>query len=678
MGRYLLTLACCAIPWLLSAQPGSRARLHKATELNKSVTVHNLASLNTEALEFSPAFYANGIVFVSSRRKSGPVDAQIGETFFELYYAELDPNGLPLKPTPFSQTITSQAHEGPVSFNRDGTVMYFSRNNLVRGLRRADSKGRVRMKIYEARRGALDWENVQELPFNNDEYSCMHPALSPDGKKLYFASDRPGGMGGLDIWVSLRQGKGWSEPINMGSKINSTGNDVFPFMHESGILFFASDGHKGYGGLDLFMIDIGKPEWGELANLGEPFNSAADDLGFILNPDGDMGYFSSNRPGGMGRDDLYQFLAPEGIQGVTFPEMTNLVVAVHDENTGRYLPGAAVHLIERSASGQLQDDDWYELELLPAESEGDKMVFRRTRKNEDDLQGPRYTTNSRGEIYAMVNVAREYVILVSKVGYGTEEMNYSPKENVFKRPVEIGLKASNCITLNGVVQSKPHEKRIPNATVRIINHCSGEETRVRSNINGNFEHCIELGCDFTIIGESSGYQSVSTQLSTVRLRRTTGVLLEMVPESATVLNQPIQEGAVIVMRNIHYDFGKSAIRSGEARDLEDLARLMKVYPSMEAELISHTDCRGTAEFNQKLSLERSESARQFLISRGVEPHRIKAFGYGESYPLNHCNCEAGVQCSEAEYEFNRRTEVRITRINEPIGQVKGYGEEERE
>jgi outer membrane protein OmpA-like peptidoglycan-associated protein len=674
-----LALVWCILPALLAAQPSARSRLQKATELNKAVTVRNLSDVNTEALEFSPAFYANGIVFVSSRRKSGPIDAQIGETFFELYYSELDPNGLPLKPTPFSLTITSQAHEGPVSFNRDGTVLYFTRNNLVQGVRKADSKGKVRMKIYEAMRGALDWENVRELPFNSDEYSCMHPALSPDGKKLYFASDRPGGLGGLDIWVSLWQGQGWSEPINMGNKINSPGNEAFPFMHESGILFFSSDGHRGYGGLDLFMIDIGQREWGELSNLGQPFNSEVDDLGFILNPDGDLGYFSSNRPGGFGKDDIYMFHAPEGIQGVTFPEISNLVVAVHDENTGRFVPGATLHILERSASGGTPEEDWYELELLPAESEGEKMVFRRVRKNEEELKAPKYTTNSKGEAYAMVNLAREYVILVSKDGYTTQEVIYIPKENVFKRPVEISLKASNCITLSGLVESKPYGKRIPNAIVRIINHCSGQEASVRTNINGTFEHCIEIGCDFTIISQLPGYRSTSTQISTIRLRgkHSFAVVLEMEPESTTVLNQPIQEGAVIVMRNIHYDFGKSAIRSGEARDLEDLARLMKAYPSMEAELISHTDCRGTAEFNQRLSLDRSESARQFLISRGIEPQRIKAFGYGESFPLNHCNCEGGVKCSEEEYEFNRRTEVKITRINEPIGQKQdsNFGEE---
>ena len=151
----------------------------------------------------------------------------------------------------------------------------------------------------------------------------------------------------------------------------------------------------------------------------------------------------------------------------------------------------------------------------------------------------------------------------------------------------------------------------------------------------------------------------------------------MEPESTSVLRKPIREGAVIVLQNIHYDFGKSSIRKGEARDLEDLARLMKAYPSMEIELISHTDCRGSDEFNLKLSLDRAESAKKFLVSRGVAKGRIKAFGYGEAFPVNHCNCDEGVECTDEEYEANRRTEVKISRMDEPLEVEYGSPFEEK-
>ncbi|MCB0549608.1 MAG: PD40 domain-containing protein [Phaeodactylibacter sp.] len=665
--RYLF-LFSVLLPILLDAQVGEKLRLQKKTELNSSVKLVNLAEINTSALEFSPVFYENGMVFVSSRRKEGPIDQQIGETFFELFYSELDPNGSPLKPESFSLRINSQLHEGPVSFNRDGDMMYFTRNNLIQGVQKADSKGKVGMKIYQASRGLTDWENVQELPFNSDEYSCMHPALSPDGNKLYFASNRPGGQGNLDIWVAFNQNGYWSPPVNMGPQVNTDGNEAFPFIHESGTLFFASDGHRGYGGLDLFMIDVGRPEWGKVINLGEPFNSKADDLGIILNPDGDIGYFSSNRPGGNGKDDIYMFEAPEGIQGVQFPKLSNSVIAVFDENTGRRLPGASIWIYEKTVTGSVKGDELYDLELLPAESGDERMVFQRIRKQEKDLGAPEFTSNASGEAYTLLNEARNYIILASKAGYTPREVNYNPEENVFNRPIEVGLSPSNCMTLSGLVASRPYNKRIPSARVRMVNECTGEEIRTQTNINGTFEYCIDLGCEFTIISELSGYRSDTTRISTVNLRskRSFAVVMEMEPESTSVLRKPIREGAVIVMRNIHYDFGKSSIRKGEAQELEDLAQLMKSYPSMEIELISHTDCQGSDEFNLKLSLDRAESAKAFLVSRGIEKRRIKAFGYGEAFPANHCNCEEGVKCTDEEYEANRRTEVRVSRMNEPL------------
>jgi outer membrane protein OmpA-like peptidoglycan-associated protein len=667
--RYYLLLFC-VLPFILSAQVGKRGKLRKADALNADVQLNNLSTLNTPALEFSPVFYANGIVFVSSRKKNGPVDASIGETFFELFYAELDPNGLPMRPSPFSLNINSQFHEGPVSFNRKGSRMYFTRNNFSQGIRKADSKGKTGLKIYEAQQGYFDWENIRELPFNDDEFTCMHPSLSPDGKMLYFASNRPGGQGGLDIWVTLKQGDSWSEPINMGSRINTTGNEAFPFIHDSGNLFFSSDGHKGFGALDLFMIDISESNWGEVVNLGSPFNSESDDLGIILNPDGNVGYFSSNRIGGFGKDDLYMFKAPQGIQGVVFPTMANVVITVFDEQSGRKLPGVSIRIYEdEEGMSDAQSSELYDLELMPAESGDDKMIFKRVRKNEDDLAPPQHITNKAGESYAIVNNAKAYKLIVSKQGFLTKEVAYEPSENVYNRPVEVGLAPSNCITLSGLVASQPYNKPIPNAIVTVVNRCTGEKNLLRTNINGTFEHCIEMGCEFDIISNRQGYVQDSTRVSTIKLRgqRSFAVVLEMVPLSANILREPIQEGSVILLKNIHYDFGKSSIRAGEAEELEDLANLMKAYPSMEIELISHTDCRGTDQFNLELSLARAESAKKFLVNRAIDKNRIKAFGYGEAYPLNNCRCDSSENdCSEEAYEINRRTEVRITQMNEVV------------
>ena len=318
----IILLVLCSLLFLplsqaqqTSSKSKSKDKIYEKNEINPNVILKNATKVNTGDLEFSPVFYQNGIVYVSSRYKSGAIDKKIGETFFELFYSELDRNGTPLDPQDFSVNVNSQVHEGPVAFNRQGNLIYFTRNNMKKGVRKADSQGVTRLKIYEASKGAFDWEEVHELPFNNDEYSTCHPALSADGRRLYFTSDMPGGYGGFDLYFVERRGGTWSMPINLGPEINTPQNEVFPYIHESGTLFFSSTGHSGYGGLDIFMIDISGQTWSQVSNLGKPFNSERDDLGFILAPDGKYGFLTSDRTGGYGKDDIYRFELPEGLKG---------------------------------------------------------------------------------------------------------------------------------------------------------------------------------------------------------------------------------------------------------------------------------------------------------------------------------------------------------------------------
>ena len=658
--------------FLLSAQRPSQRKPIRFYDrfANRTITLQNAASINTGALEFSPMFYQNGLVYVSSRQKNGPVDDKIGETFFKLFYAEFDPNGKPVRPQPLSAEINSQVHEGPVSFSRKGDQIYFTRNNQKQGMSKADSKGKVQMKIYMADKGKFDWENVRELPFNSAEYSCMHPALSADGKKLFFASNMPGGYGGMDLYVAERRGQAWMPPINLGPDINTDKNEVFPFIHESGTLFFASDGHEGYGGLDLFMIDLSRPDWSGVINLGPPFNSTEDDLGLILHSSGRHGFFTSNREGGSGKDDIYQFEAPQGIQGIEAPDPVQVPITVMDARSGRALGSASIRVFTRSGDGYLDDKELYDVELRPSVSLTQNFELRMVRKKESDLGVPRQVSGTDGTALLELEADREYLILVSKTGYGSREITYSTLERKgLERPLEFALEPLNCLTLNGLVISEGFERRVANAAIRLINECSGMEEVVRANVNGVFEACLEKGCDYLVTAEKDGFYSGSSRVTTVRMRGARSVELELrlTPRSEDAVREPIREGSVIILENIYYDFNKSVIRSGEARDLEALAKLMKIYPSMEVELIAHTDCRGDEAYNLGLSLRRAESAKEFLVQSGVAANRIKAIGFGESYPRNDCNCDRGNNCSEEEHQYNRRTEVKVIRIDEAVG-----------
>ena len=278
-----------------------------AGDPDREVLITNAAALNTEHLEFSPAFYQNGIVFISARNQGEALDKNINENFFELFYSEFDAEGQPTTPVNFSFMVNSRVHEGPVTFDKTGQTIYFTRNNLKKGKIKTDSKSKVRLKIYEAKKGNFDWKDFKELPFNSDDYSMAHPSLSPDGQQLFFSSDMPFGEGGMDLYVVTKNGEFWGEPVNLGPGINTEKNELFPFIHESGTLFFASNGHSGLGGLDLFSATNILGEWGQVSNLGAPFNSTEDDLGLILNAGGESGFFSSARLEGLGKDDIYRF-----------------------------------------------------------------------------------------------------------------------------------------------------------------------------------------------------------------------------------------------------------------------------------------------------------------------------------------------------------------------------------
>jgi len=494
----------------------------------------------------------------------------------------------------------------------------------------------------------------------------MHPALSADERKLFFASNQPGGYGGMDLYVSEWNNGRWSRPINLGPEINTSQNEAFPFFHESGTLFFASDGHPGLGGLDLFMIDMSGRQWGPVLNLGEPFNSPQDDLGLVLQADGKRGYLSSNRSGGFGQDDIYMFYAPEGLRGLTPPSTINGIVRVTDRATSRRLAGASIRLFKLNEEGLIDDESAYDLELVPGEDDTEEMIMKLIRKKDEELGDPIAVTDRSGEAVLELEAQQDYLLLVSKPDFFTQELRFRTSDQGPDRPLDILAEPINCILLNGTVRSDRFEIPIPGATVELINGCTNEKSIVRSNIRGEYEFCLPIGCEYTLLGSKPGYESGTTQVTTVRLRgsRSLNADLALHPTSDAVLREPIREGTVIVLENIYYDFNKSAIRKGAASDLEALAKLMQRYPSMQIELGAHTDSRGTSEYNYDLSLRRANSAKAFLVQRGIAAERIRTVGYGESQPRNHCL--DGIQCTEEEHRLNRRTEVKVLNIDERV------------
>ena len=665
----VFTLLFCLLAISTQAQQTSKSKSsNKLYEKGGNVFIKNTDKVNTEQLEFSPAFYQNGLVYASSRFKNGAVDKKIGETFFELFYAELDGNGMPLPPRQFSIEVNSHLHEGPVSFNRSGNVIYFTRNNIKKGLQKADSKGVTRLKIYEATKSYFDWEEVKELPFNSDEYSCAHPTLSSDESKLYFSSDMPGGHGGMDLYVVERTGETWSAPRNLGQGINTDGNEVFPFIHSTGTLFFSSTGHNGMGGLDLFMAEETNGSWGGVMNLNKPLNSDKDDLGLILNPEGTRGYFASDRAGGKGKDDIYVFEVTEGFAGTTTPKNFSSQIIVFDSETNERINAADIRIFESKDGGFVSgSNDLYEAVLVPVDG-SDELVFKLVRKDLGSLGQPERRSDTKGEATYDFTGEKKYLILVTKDGYTANEVVYSTIGNVAEASVEVPLSKRRCADVSGIVRNKKNNNRIANAVVKIKNSCDGKEEVVLADDKGEFAYCLPLGCNYTLTGIKENFKSA---MSTVSAKNPTGPLsadLALEPSTSTtttvVSSNPVTTGSVIVLEKIYYDFNKSAIRVGAASELEELANIMQRYPSMVIELVAHTDARGSSSYNQTLSQRRAESAKQYLASRGISSSRVKAIGMGEAQLRNRCS--DGIDCNEIDHQFNRRTEVRVLKIDNAV------------
>ncbi len=649
-----------------SSKSKSKEKLYEKGEEPNQVFIRNASLINTEHLEFSPAFYQNGIVYVTSRRSSGAVDPKTGETFFELYYAELDIDGMPMKPQEFSINLNSQVHEGPVSFNRSWDKVYFTRNSTSPEIRKSDKKAISHLKIYEATKGKFDWENVRELPFNSDEYSVMHPSLAPDGRRLYFSSDMPGGYGGFDLYMSEKVGDAWSLPINLGPDINTKANEVFPFMHESGILFFSSDGHKGMGGLDLFMVNISGSKWSKVSNLGQPFNSARDDFGFILNPEGNFGFLSSDRAGGYGKDDIYQVSLTRGMSYFNLNLELPTKIISYNEITNERIPNTAIYVFERDKDGFIRGNEAYEVEVKPSLDNPDQLELTLSRKSAAQLGKPSMRTDPNGEAVTYLQAEKDYLIIAVRSGYKTREFQYSTIGEKGSQTVRIPLQESQCASVLGQIRSEKGEP-ISYAKVRINNKSTGEEQYIRTNIDGKFELCLPTHCQYKITAEKEGFQASASQMSTegeLDLSQPINMEIRLSAVDENPFSGPLHTGSVIVLENIYYDFDKSAIRSGAARELDALATLMKQYPEMTIELTSHTDSRGSTRYNQELSEKRAASAKQYLVSKGIEASRINAKGMGESQIRNRCT--DGVKCSEKEHQYNRRTEVRIIRLGAPL------------
>ncbi len=601
------------------------------TEEEKKVFINNEATINSDKLEYSPAFYEDGIVFIStkvSNKRFKMKDKRIDKNVMSIFQSKREENGLLLPPKPFSIELLSTVHEGPLTFDRTGETMFFTRNTTKDGRKIKAKDGITKMSIYQAENVAGKWVNITSLPFNDKEYNTVHPSISVEGDVLYFASNREGGAGGMDIWSVQKIGDDWSEPRNLGPSVNTESDEIFPFVHADGTLYFASNGHIGFGGLDLFFSRPGG-DWSPAKNLGAPFNSENDDFGFIIDRDKKNGYFSSSRNGGYGADDIYSFYVSGNLDELFDEDLRPKVVRdftmmVSDNISSEMIEGATITYtnldnlsITKAISGGSDPE-------LQSPEDEDTDLLLRVPMAEMGMSG---VTDFLGKFPVALSTGN-YAFVIEKPGYqprqilvdtenSTEEIFVSLDKEVAM--VDNGMNGSNGTNVDG---SNPNGNNGIDES-GTVNPDGSITMNDGSNSNGS-----------TYTGSNGGFSNT------------------------------IREGSVFQLPNIYYNFNDASIRPDAKVDLDALAGFLSQYPDVEIELSSHTDSRGGSRYNKKLSQKRAENSVAYLIRQGLPANRMVAVGYGEEAIRNHCT--NGKECTEDEHQYNRRTEVKILRMNNEI------------
>lgn len=588
-------------------------------------------TINSSESDFGPTYYNQGLVFASARKDPTNLTKQKykrdNSAFLDIYYSKIKTDCTMSAVSKFNPHVNTKFHESSTTFYEDGRKVLFTRNNYFKKKILKSSSGDVNLKVFQAE---LDpngnWVNIQGLPFNSDEYSTGHPTITADGKRIYFVSDMPGGEGGPDIYYTDRENGTWGEPQNLGAEINTKGRELFPFVFENKYLYFASNGQLGMGGLDIFQLDL---KTNELINLGYPINTSWDDFGLIRDAEGTSGFFSSNRQGGKGGDDIYRF----------DHVFVNLEAIVVDAVNGDPVPGA--HLI-------LYENDEVIRDLI---------------------------TDSEGKIEIKVATNKDLQIKVVKNNCLTLNRDYSTQDKLPGDSEKLVLHLKRFVELKGLAYDAETKELLPDAYISAVNELTGEEQVERSNQQGEFVLKLFPTERYSLVGKFEdkvdmivGYMPCGADQNNIDLHLESKILdveeeqLATIDDKAktTLLGNGVRITGPIEIENIYYEFDRWEIIKEATKALDKIIGVMKDNPSFVIELSSHTDSRGSGSYNQTLSEKRAESAVQYIIKEGIDAQRLVAKGYGESKLLN--ECDQAADCSEEQHQENRRTEFMVLKF----------------
>ncbi len=587
---------------------------------------------NSLQADFGASFYGDKVVFASARpNQTGKqnIHTYNGSPFLDMYVANRETNGQLSNISLLNRHIDTKFHEGPACFSADGNTMYFTRNNYFNGKYSKSLKGINNLKIFRAKWNGNSWIE-ENISINSNEYSVGHPALSADGKWLYFVSDMAGGKGETDIYrVAINSDGSFGNAENIPGAINTEGKEMFPFIDKQGNLFFASDGHLGLGGLDIFYAaSDGNGGFSKPMNPGIPINSSSDDFSLVLDGTSKSGYVSSNRIGGKGDDDIYaiNLLRP---LAVTY----SINGIAKEKSTGLLLANASISLLD--AEGVL-------LSNIVTSTDGSFS----------------FEVESSDNYYLKGNLENYFE---SKTSFNTidiEQKNKLTQDLLFEKNIGLAL---HITTLD-----KSNSTAIDSVKINVIDNLTGNPIQgIETGTIGDFRFPVankKVGDEisYTITFEKSGYLT-QTKTITETVKNSEEIV---VSETLDPISVGMDLSKIIQINPIYFDVNKFNIRTDAAKELDKIVNVLNENPTMIIELGSHTDCRGTATANLTLSEKRAKASADYVKKRISNPERIYGKGYGETQLLNGCNCEGTVKsdCTEEEHQKNRRTEFKIIKM----------------
>ncbi len=576
--------------------------LENVSAIGNRFEIKNL-TINTPNSEFGAIPFKGNLVFAGVKLKPGMFDKKFkwdNETYLNLVSVPIqDINKADATINYFAEELKTSMHEANAVFTKDGKTVYFTRNNSKNGRRKINDKKISNLQIFKAELIEGKWTNITSLPFNSADYSTEHPALSPDEKVLYFASDMPGSLGSFDIYaVNINKGA-FDTPRNLGSVINTDKREQFPFVANDDKLYFSSDGHLGYGSLDVFVSEIKGNEYSEPVNVGLPLNSNADDFSFNVDSNTKEGYFASNREGGKGGDDIYQF-----------KEIKELIV----EDCRQFIAGTITdintNLALENATVMLQNADKKTLNTI--------------------------TTAADGKFSFTVDCESSYIVVAFKEKYTNESKSVTSgtTRNV-SNDGSLALKSLEAIKLE--------EKQLA-------------ENKRKQELILEEEKKKKEALAIIALNEAAK-KAKADEIAAAEVKKKDKENQIIAQEKDVVKDK----GRLIIKTDpIYFDYNMWYIRKESKVVLGRVVALMNKYPDMVIEVGSHTDTRGNAQFNADLSQKRADSTREFIIQSGINAKRITAKGYGESMPI--VKCKTDTSCTEEEHELNRRSEFVIKKL----------------